>query len=210
MTIELPVLPYPKDALEPYISEQTLGFHYDKHHRAYVDKLNKAIRGTENDGKDLETLILTSQGDVYRNAAQAWNHTFYWNSLKPGGGGEPTGDLAVLLKQEFGSVQKFRAQLAEIAKGEFGSGWAWLVMNAQGHLAVINSDNADNPLRMKLTPLVTIDVWEHAYYLDYQNKREAYVEAILDHLLNWDFIAANIATIIRSQVTSPMRQAAHR
>jgi len=207
MAIELPELPYLKDALEPYISEQTLGFHYDKHHRAYVDKLNKAIRGTDNDGKDLEALILTSQGDVYHNAAQAWNHTFYWNSLKPEGGGEPSGDLAVLLKQEFGSVQKFRTQLAEIAKGEFGSGWAWLVMDAKGHLAVINSDNADNPLRMKLTPLVTIDVWEHAYYLDYQNKRDAYVEAILDHLLNWDFIAANIKN---SQVTSPMKQAAQR
>jgi Fe-Mn family superoxide dismutase len=197
MPIELPPLPYAKDSLEPYISAQTLNFHYDKHHHAYIEKLNKAIRGTENDGKDLETLIATTQGDVYNNAAQTWNHSFYWNSLNPGGGGEPTGDLAVLLKQEFGSVQKFRTQLAEAAKGEFGSGWAWLVADSQGRLTVINTANADNPLGMKLTPLITIDVWEHAYYLDYQNRREAYVEAILDHLLNWEFIAANIE---RSQI----------
>lgn len=192
MPIELHPLPYPKDALEPYIGAQTLNFHHDKHHHAYVEKLNQAIRGTENDGKDLETLIATTQGDVYNNAAQTWNHSFYWNSLKPGGGGEPPGDLAVLLKQEFGSVQKFRTQLAEAAKGQFGSGWAWLVADSQGRLRVINTANADNPLGMKLTPLVTIDVWEHAYYLDYQNRRDTYVEAILDHLLNWEFIAANI------------------
>ena len=197
MPIELPPLPYAKDSLEPHISAQTLNFHYDKHHHAYVEKLNKAIRGTENDGKNLETLIATTQGDVYNNAAQTWNHSFYWNSLKPGGGGEPTGDLAVLLKQEFGSVQKFRTQLAEAAKGQFGSGWAWLVADSQGRLKVINTANADNPLGMKLTPLVTIDVWEHAYYLDYQNRRDTYVEAILDHLLNWEFIAANIE---RSQI----------
>jgi len=197
MSIELPPLPYAKDALEPYISAQTLNFHYDKHHHAYVEKLNKAIRGTENDDKDLETLITTTQDDVYNNAAQSWNHTFYWNSLRSGGGGEPTGDLAVILKQEFGSVQKFRTQLAEAAKGGFGSGWAWLVADSQGRLTVINTANADNPLGMKLTPLVTIDVWEHAYYLDYQNRRDTYVEAILDHLLNWEFIAANIE---RSQI----------
>ena len=192
MPIELPPLPYAKDSLEPYISAQTLNFHYDKHHHTYIEKLNQAIRGTEHDGKDLETLIATTQGDVYNNAAQTWNHSFYWNSLNPGGGGEPTGDLAVLLKQEFGSVQKFRTQLAEAAKGQFGSGWAWLVADSQGRLTVINTTNADNPLGMKLTPLVTIDVWEHAYYLDYQNRRDTYVEAILDHLLNWEFIAANI------------------
>ena len=192
MPIELPPLPYAKDSLEPYISAQTLNFHYDKHHHTYIEKLNQAIRGTEHDGKDLETLIATTQGAVYNNAAQTWNHSFYWNSLNPGGGGEPTGDLAVLLKQEFGSVQKFRTQLAEAAKGQFGSGWAWLVADSQGRLTVINTANADNPLGMKLTPLVTIDVWEHAYYLDYQNRRDTYVEAILDHLLNWEFIAANI------------------
>jgi Fe-Mn family superoxide dismutase len=192
MPIELPPLPYAKDSLEPYISAQTLNFHYDKHHHTYIEKLNQAIRGTEHDGKDLETLIATTQGAVYNNAAQTWNHSFYWNSLNPGGGGEPTGDLAVLLKQEFGSVQKFRTQLAEAAKGQFGSGWAWLVADSQGRLTVINTTNADNPLGMKLTPLVTIDVWEHAYYLDYQNRRDTYVEAILDHLLNWEFIAANI------------------
>ena len=197
MPIELPPLPYAKDSLEPYISAQTLNFHYDKHHHTYIEKLNQAIRGTEHDGKDLETLIATPQGDVYNNAAQTWNHSFYWNSLNPGGGGEPTGDLAVLLKQEFGSVQKFRTQLAEAAKGQFGSGWAWLVADSQGRLTVINTTNADNPLGMKLTPLVTIDVWEHAYYLDYQNRRDTYVEAILDHLLNWEFIADNIE---RSQI----------
>ena len=192
MSIELPPLPYAKDALEPYISAQTLDFHYDKHHHAYVEKLNQAIHGTENDDKDLEALITTTEGGIYNNAAQTWNHTFYWNSLKSGGGGEPTGVLAELLKQEFGSVQKFRTQLAEAANGGFGSGWAWLVADSQGRLKVINTANADNPLGMKLTPLVTIDVWEHAYYLDYQNRRDTYVEAILDHLLNWDFIAANI------------------
>jgi superoxide dismutase, Fe-Mn family len=192
MAIELPPLPYPKDALEPYISTKTLSFHYDKHHHAYVDSLNKAIHGTEDEGKDLETLIATSQGDVYNNAAQTWNHTFYWNSLKPDGGGEPNDDLAIFLKQEFGSVKNFRTQLADAAKGKFGSGWAWLVLDARGCLAVINSSDADNPLRMNLIPLVTIDVWEHAYYLDYQNRRDTYVEAVLDRLLNWDFIAANI------------------
>lgn len=192
MAIELPPLPYPKDALEPYISAKTLSFHYDKHHHAYVDTLNKAIHGTDNEGKDLETLIATSGGDVYNNAAQAWNHTFYWNSLKPDGGGEPSGDLAIRLKQEFGSVQNFRTQLADVAKGEFGSGWSWLVLDERGRLTVINSSNADNPLRMHLIPLVAIDVWEHAYYLDYQNRRDMYVEAVIDRLLNWDFIAANI------------------
>jgi Fe-Mn family superoxide dismutase len=192
MAIELPPLPYPKDALEPYISAKTLSFHYDKHHHAYVDTLNKAIHGTDNEGKDLETLIATSGGDVYNNAAQAWNHTFYWNSLKPDGGGEPSGDLAIRLKQEFGSIKHFRTQLADVAKGEFGSGWAWLVLDERGRLTVINSSNADNPLRMHLIPLVAIDVWEHAYYLDYQNRRDTYVEAVIDRLLNWDFIAANI------------------
>ncbi|HEY9199794.1 MAG TPA: superoxide dismutase [Gammaproteobacteria bacterium] len=192
MSIELPPLPYAKDALEPYISAQTLDFHYGKHHQAYVEKLNQAIRGTDNDDKDLEELITTTQGGVYNNAAQSWNHTFYWNSLESGGGGEPTGDLAATLKKEFGSVQKFRTQLAEAANGQFGSGWAWLVADSQGRLKVINTANADNPLTMKLTPLVTIDVWEHAYYLDHQNRRDTYVEAILDHLLNWEFIDANI------------------
>ena len=192
MAIELPPLPYSKDALEPYISAKTLSFHYDKHHQAYVDNLNKAIHATDNEGKDLETLIATSGGDVYNNAAQAWNHTFYWNSLKPDGGGEPGGDLAILLKQEFGSIKHFRTQLADAAKGEFGSGWAWLVLDERGRMTVINSSNADNPLRMHLIPLVTIDVWEHAYYIDYQNRRDVYVEAVIDRLLNWDFIAANI------------------
>lgn len=188
-SISLPALPYSKDALEPFISSKTLEFHYDKHHRGYVDKVNKAIAGTAYAGKDLETLIKTCDGAIYNNAAQAWNHEFYWHSLSANSGGEPPADLAAAISKDLGSVQQCRTQLAEAASGQFGSGWAWLVLDERGKLRVLATANADNPLRHNMYPLLCIDVWEHAYYLDYQNRREAYVDAVLDHLLNWRFAA---------------------
>ena len=190
-TIELPALPYLKDALEPFISSKTVDFHYAKHHKGYVDKLNKAIAGTPHAGKNLETLIKTTDGAIYNNAAQAWNHNFYWQSLQANSGGEPSAALATAINKDFGSIQQCRTQLAEAAAGQFGSGWAWLVLDERGRLRVIATANADNPLRQNITPLLCIDVWEHAYYLDYQNRREAYIEAVIDRLLNWGFAAEN-------------------
>ncbi|MDH3280338.1 MAG: superoxide dismutase [Gammaproteobacteria bacterium] len=192
MPIELPPLPFAKDALEPHIGRRTVDIHYDKHHRGYVNKVNKALEGKDQK-VDLESLIKTAKGDLYNHAAQVWNHTFYWNCLTAAGPGQPDRALQDALSTEFGSVQKFKDQLAEAAKGEFGSGWAWLVLDGQ-KLRVISSTDADNPLRDGLSPLLTIDVWEHAYYLDYQNERGKYVTAVIDHLLNWPFINSNFVS----------------
>jgi Fe-Mn family superoxide dismutase len=192
MPFTLPELPYPKNALEPHLSAETLEFHHGKHHNAYVTNLNKLTEGKPDAGKPLEEIIRTATGGVFNNAAQVWNHTFYWQCLKPHGGGAPAGRLAELLTRDFGSVGKFKEQFRDAATTLFGSGWAWLVAEG-GKLKITQTGNADLPLKHGQTALLTIDVWEHAYYIDYRNARPKYVEAVIEHLLNWDFAAANLA-----------------
>ena len=192
MKHELPALPYALDALAPTLSQETLEYHYGKHHQTYVTNLNNLIPGTEFEAMSLEDVIMKSSGGVFNNAAQVWNHTFYWNSLKPKGGGKPTGVLAELIDKSFGDYDKFKAELAKAATGQFGSGWAWLVKDGD-KLAVTKTGNADTPIARDQKPLLTIDVWEHAYYLDYQNRRADYVNAVIDNLLNWEFAAKNLA-----------------
>ncbi len=194
--ITLPPLPYADTALDPVISANTIGFHYGKHHKAYVDNLNKLIAGSELAELGLEEIIRRTAGKpdnvaIFNNAAQTWNHTFYWNSLAPRGGGKPSGTLAARIEKDFGSFEACRQQLLDAAVGQFGSGWAWLVVD-QGALKVVKTPNADLPLTAGQTPLLTIDVWEHAYYLDYQNRRADYVSAVIDKLLNWEFAAKNL------------------
>ena len=194
--ITLPPLPYADTALDPVISANTIGFHYGKHHKAYVDNLNKLIAGSELAEVGLEEIIRRTAGKpdkvaIFNNAAQTWNHTFYWNSLAPRGGGKPSGTLAARIEKDFGSFEACRQQLLDAAVGQFGSGWAWLVVD-QGTLKVVKTPNADLPLTAGQTPLLTIDVWEHAYYLDYQNRRADYVSAVIDKLLNWEFAAKNL------------------
>ena len=193
----LPNLPYPQNALEPVISAKTLEFHYGKHHQAYVTNLNKLVAGTPMAEMPLEKIIAETAGKpdktgIFNNAAQCWNHTFYWNSLKPGAGGLPQGDIAKLIDASFGSFEKLKTELATAATTQFGSGWAWLV-KAGDALKVLKTPNSDNPLTQNAKPLLTIDVWEHAYYLDYQNRRGDYVTGVIDKLLNWEFAAANLA-----------------
>ncbi|MDH3849127.1 MAG: superoxide dismutase [Fe] [Gammaproteobacteria bacterium] len=194
MTITLPNLPYPADALEPHVSAKTLGFHHGKHHKAYVDKLNAAIADSEYEGQTLETIIAASHKaadtGVFNNAAQAWNHTFLWNSMSPNGGREPEGALAEAINQRFGDLAAFREKFKAAALGQFGSGWTWLVRK-DGVLEIISTGNAETPLTDGVVPLLTLDVWEHAYYLDYQNKRDAYIDAFLTKLINWNFAAQN-------------------
>lgn len=185
MAIELPALPYEIDALAPHISQETLEFHYGKHHRAYVNNLVAMIEGTEFEDAELEAIIEASDGAVFNNAAQIWNHSFYWASMSPDGGGEPSGELAEEIARSFGSYEDFRQQFATAAKTHFGSGWAWLVDDGGG-LAIMTTANADLPLRHSAKALLTIDVWEHAYYIDYRNARPAYVDTFMDHLINWD------------------------
>jgi Fe-Mn family superoxide dismutase len=192
MKFELPPLPYDTTELEPHISGRTLEFHYGKHHQGYMKKLRKAIEGTPDEEKSLEQLITTGGGNVFNNAAQVWNHTFYWNSMSPDGGGAPGGSLAGLIERDFQSLGSFRERFAAAAQGQFGSGWAWLVQRPDGRLDVTSTSDAENPLQHGLKPLLTIDVWEHAYYLDYQNQRAKYLQAVIDELLNWDFAAQNI------------------
>ena len=196
MSIEFPALPYAIDALEPHVSARTFEYHHGKHHKAYVDKLNAAIVGTDYAEQSLEEIIASAfaAGDtgVFNNAAQAWNHTFLWHSMSPQGGGAPSGDLADAINETFGDLAGFREAFKAAALGQFGSGWAWLVKTDNG-VAIETSGNADTPLTSTNTPLLTLDVWEHAYYLDYQNKRDAYIDAFLDELINWEFAAANFA-----------------
>lgn len=192
MKFEIPPLPYPKNALAPFIGAETVDLHYEKHHKGYLEKLEKLVRGKPEADPSLEDLIRTARGDVFNNAAQLWNHNFYWLSMQPGGGGEPAGELATRIEESFGSYIEFRAQFAAAAVGEFGSGWTWIVQGQSGRLLVCNSNDAENPLQRDLVPLLTLDVWEHAYYLDYRNERARYVENFLDHLLNWDFVATNL------------------
>ena len=191
MEFELPPLPYAKDALAPHISAETLEFHYGKHHKAYIDKLKSLLEGKPEANKTLEEIILSSEGGVFNNAAQVWNHTFYWNSLKPGGGGAPTGDLAAAIDRDFGSLDKFKELFTAAAIGQFGSGWAWLVSEGD-KLKITTTGNADLPLKHGQKALLTCDVWEHAYYIDFRNARPKYLETFLNSLVNWDFALANL------------------
>lgn len=191
MSIELPPLPYEKNALEPHISAETLDYHYGKHHQTYVTNLNNLIAGTDNEGKSLEELISSTSGGLFNNAAQIWNHTFYWNCLSPNGGGEPTGALADAINAKFGDFATFKEEFSKTAITTFGSGWGWLVKNADGSIELASTSNAGCPLTEGKTPLLTCDVWEHAYYVDYRNARPKYVEAFWN-LVNWDFVTKNL------------------
>lgn len=195
MAYQLPALPYEYTALEPYISKSTLEFHHDKHHAAYVNNYNNAVAGTDLDSKSIEEVIKAIAGDasksgLFNNAAQAWNHTFYWNCMKSGGGGQPTGALAEKINADFGSYENFVEEFKKAGATQFGSGWAWLVLD-NGTLKVTKTSNADNPLTAGQVPLLTMDVWEHAYYIDYQNRRPDYIGDFVGSLINWDFVAQN-------------------
>ncbi|MFP5383414.1 MAG: superoxide dismutase [Gammaproteobacteria bacterium] len=188
MAFELPPLPYAKDALAPFISAETIDYHYGKHHQAYVTNLNNLVKGTDQENRTLEEIINSSSGGIFNNAAQVWNHTFYWNCMKPNGGGEPAGALAAAINKAFGSFAAFKEKFSASAVGNFGSGWTWLVKNKDGSLEIVNTSNAGCPLTEGRTPLLTVDVWEHAYYIDFRNLRAKYVETFWNYV-NWDFAA---------------------
>jgi len=197
MKIELPALPYAQNALEPIISENTIQFHYGKHHNAYVENTNNLIAGTEFENLDLVEIIKKSSKDkskqgLFNNAAQIWNHSFYWQCIKPSGGGNPTGEIAELINQKFRNFDNFSAEFKNAAMTQFGSGWAWLVLNTDGILDIRKTANAETPLTYNCKPLLTVDVWEHAYYLDYQNKRPEYLDKYINNLINWDFVNSNL------------------
>ena len=190
MTFELPALPYANDALAPHISAETIEYHYGKHHQTYVTNLNNMVPGTEFEGLSLEEIVKKSSGGIFNNAAQIWNHTFYWNCLSPNGGGAPTGGLANAIERTFGSFDDFKEAFTKCAVTTFGSGWAWLVKNANGSLELVSTSNAGCPLTAGQTPILTCDVWEHAYYIDFRNARPKYLEAFWS-LVNWEFASAN-------------------
>lgn len=199
MPFTLPELPYAKNALEPFISAQTFEFHHGKHHNAYVTNLNKLVEGTDLANATLEDIIMKTAGDatkagIFNNAAQVWNHTFFWNSMKPSGGGKPTGELAAKIEQDFGSFEKFVEEFKNAGATQFGSGWAWLVQDTDGTLKVTKTANAELPMTKGQKALLTIDVWEHAYYLDYQNRRPDFIATFLEKLVNWEFAASNFAS----------------
>jgi superoxide dismutase, Fe-Mn family len=196
MPFELPTLPYGKNALAPHISENTINYHYGKHHQAYVTNLNNLISGTDLGDKSLEEIIKISANDktkvgIFNNSAQVWNHTFYWHSMKPNGGGKPTGEVLKLIESDFGSYENFVTEFKNAGATQFGSGWAWLVLDS-GKLKVVKTGNAETPLTTSAKPLMTMDVWEHAYYLDFQNARPTYIDTFLNHLVNWDFVNENL------------------
>jgi len=191
MTFTLPPLPYPMDALAPHISKETLEYHYGKHHQAYVNNLNKLVAGTEFEKLSLEEIIKKASGGVFNNAAQVWNHTFYWHCMSPNGGGEPTGAVATAINKAFGSFAEFKEKFTQTAIATFGSGWAWLVQDSSGDLKIISTSNAGTPMTEGLTALLTCDVWEHAYYIDYRNARPDYVGAFWS-LVNWEFVEKNM------------------
>ncbi|CAG0945600.1 Superoxide dismutase [Fe] [Gammaproteobacteria bacterium] len=192
MAIQLPPLPWPKEALAPHISAETIDFHYGKHHNAYVNNLNKLIDGTPQAKQSLEDIVRNSEGGVFNNAAQVYNHTFYWHCLKPRGGGTPSGRIGKAIDEAFGGFAKFREEFSSAAATQFGSGWAWLVRDADGRLKIAKTANADTPIAHRQTPLLTIDVWEHAYYIDYRNDRPKYIDTFLTHLVNWEFVEKNL------------------
>jgi superoxide dismutase, Fe-Mn family len=191
MAIELPELPYATDALLPYLSPETFEYHHGKHHKTYVDNLNKMIDGTDEANASLEDIIMSAEGGKFNNAAQIWNHNLYWHSLSPNGGGAPSGTVSDAIDESFGSYDEFKAKFKAAAVGQFGSGWAWLVLDG-GKLAITATGNADLPMKHDQQALLTCDVWEHAYYIDYRNRRPDYVDTFLDHLINWDLVAAAI------------------
>lgn len=191
MAFELPALPYARDALAPHISAETIDFHYGKHHQTYVTNLNNLVPGTEFEDMGLEEIVKKSSGGIFNNAAQVWNHTFYWNSLSPNGGGEPSGRLADAINKSFGSFAAFKEEFTKVALGTFGSGWAWLVERPDGSLGIVSSSNAATPLTGPDRPLLTCDVWEHAYYVDYRNARAKYVESFWN-LVNWEFATSQM------------------
>lgn len=193
MPFELPPLPYAKDALAPHLSVEHFDFHYGKHHKAYLDKLNELTAGKPEEKKSLEDLIKSTEGVLFNQAAQVWNHTFYWNSMKPKGGGAPSGALADAITRDFGSFDDFKKKFAEAGMGQFGSGWAWLVKGADGKLKISKTANAECPLKQGDKPIICCDVWEHAYYIDYRNARAKFLEVFLNSLVNWDFAAKNFA-----------------
>ncbi|MGB1270811.1 MAG: Fe-Mn family superoxide dismutase [Endozoicomonas sp.] len=192
MAFELPALPYERDALEPHISRETLDYHYGKHHKTYVDKLNGLVAGTELESKSLEDIVKSSKGGIFNNSAQIWNHTFYWNCLSPNGGGQASGKLSEAINKAFGSFDDFVAKFNEMAVNNFGSSWTWLVKNADGSVEIVNTSNAATPLTTSQKPLLTCDLWEHAYYIDYRNVRPDYLKAFWS-LVNWEFAASNYA-----------------
>ena len=191
MSFTLPELPFDKDALAPHISAETLDYHHGKHHAAYVNNLNKMITGTEFEGKSLETIIMESKGGVFNNAAQIWNHTFFWNCLSPNGGGVPSGEVLTAINNNFGSLDEFKTKFSAAAATLFGAGWAWLVKNEDNSLEIVQMSNAGNPLTKAQKPIMTLDVWEHAYYIDYRNARPKFIEHFWD-LVNWDFVRKNL------------------
>lgn len=192
MNFEVASLPYAKDALEPVMSSKTLEFHYEKHHKGYMTKLKAALEGTPDASKSLEEVVKTSSGPIFNNAAQVYNHTFFWDGMKPGGGGAPgPGDVADLLTRDFGGWDKFREEFIKVGMGQFGSGWAWLVIEG-GKGKIVPTPNAGTPLTTPAKPLLTADVWEHAYYLDHQNRRDTFLEVFCDKLINWEFVAKNL------------------
>lgn len=193
MNYELPALPFEKNALEPYMSAETLDFHYGKHHQTYVTNFNNLVKDSPFADKSLEEIIRDASGGLYNNAAQAFNHSFFWQCLKPSGGGEPTGALLDAINQKWGDFATFKTAFAQSAAGNFGSGWTWLVKKSDGTLDILNMGAAGNPLTEGATPLLCLDVWEHAYYIDYRNARPKFIEAFLEHLVNWDFAAQNFA-----------------
>ena len=190
MAHELPALPYANDALAPTISAETIEYHYGKHHQTYVTNLNNLVPGTEFENASLEDIIMKASGGIFNNAAQVWNHTFYWNCLSPNGGGAPSGALADAINSAFGSFDEFKQKFSTSAATNFGSGWTWLVKNSDGGVEIVNTSNAANPMTDGKTPLLTVDVWEHAYYIDYRNARPKYLESIWG-IINWDFVARN-------------------
>ncbi|NBM98746.1 superoxide dismutase [Fe] [Proteus penneri] len=192
MSFELPKLPYALDALEPHISKETLEYHYGKHHQTYVTNLNNLVKGTDLESKSLEEIIKSTDGGIFNNAAQVWNHTFYWNCLAPNAGGAPTGKIADAINKAFGSFEEFKKQFNDVAAKNFGSGWTWLVKKADGSVAIVNTSNAATPVSGADKPLLTVDVWEHAYYIDYRNARVKYLEEFWA-LVNWSFVEANLA-----------------
>jgi superoxide dismutase, Fe-Mn family len=199
MAFSLPELPYEMDGLMPHMSAETLSFHYGKHHKGYVDKLNKLVAGTAHADNTLQEVIMDASEDeefetIFNNAAQVWNHTFFWNSMKQDGGGAPSGDIADLIDRDFGSYEEFVSMFTEAATAHFGSGWAWLVMD-EDKLAIMTTENADMPMLHDATALLTCDLWEHAYYLDHQNRRPDFIKTYLEHLINWDFANANLAEV---------------
>ena len=192
MEHKLPPLPYATDALEPHMSKETFEYHYGKHHQAYVTNLNNLIKGTEFENASLEDIVRRSQGGIFNNAAQVWNHTFFWNCMKPNGGGKPSGALAKAIDAKWGSFDAFKEAFTKSAVGNFGSGWTWLVGKSDGSVDIVNTSNAATPLTGSDKPLLTVDVWEHAYYIDYRNARPKFVETFLNNLVNWEFAEKNL------------------